>query len=167
MAGKCGDVNYDDVNMEMSDSDESGNEMFGNKKEYEEFKKHFNSKSSVYQVKPPPRGEYGGDALEESEYGGGSDKVSVVSNKFGHTAAPTARTGGERGETGAGVLVPGEKKVERTAVIYGDRDQRGTRRRSRSRDRYTRRRSGSRHRDKDGDRDREYRKRYAVKIMII
>ena len=157
MSGKCGDVNYDDVNMDMSDSDESGSEMFGNKKEYEAFKKHFSSKSaSASQQKTQSRGEYGGDLEAGSEYGAGTDKITVVGNKFGHN---TEGQRGERGATGANALVPGEKKVERKAVMYGDRDQREAGRRSKSRDRHTRRRSGSRDRDRDRHRDRDYRKR--------
>jgi len=150
--------NYDDVNMDMgSDSDESGSEMFGNKKEYEAFKKHFSSKSSSgSQQKPAPRGEYGGDEEAGSEYGGGTDKIAVVGNKFGHTEG---QTHGERGATGPSALVSGEKKVERKAVMYGDRDQRDSGRRSKSRDRHPRRRSGSRDRDRDRHRDRDYRKR--------
>ena len=158
MSGKCGDVNYDDVNMDMeSDSDESGNEMFGNKKEYEAFKKHFSSKSSSQQ-KPPSGGEYGGDVEAGSEYGAGTDKVAVVGNKFGkfgHTEGLQAE-GGERGG-GSSALGPGDKKVERRAVMYGDRDQRDSGRRSKSKDRHARRRSGSR--DRDRHRDRDYRKR--------
>ena len=160
MAGKCGDVNYDDVNMDMSDSDESGSEMFGNKKEYEAFKKHFSSKSaSASQQKPPSGGEYGGDVDAGSEYGAAADKVAVVGHKFGHTEGQTSGAG-ER-STGTSALVAGEKKVERRAVMYGDRDQRDSGRRSKSKDRHTRRRSGSRDRDRDRhrDRDRDYRKR--------
>ena len=150
--------NYDDVNMDMgSDSDESGSGMFSNKKEYEAFKKHFSSSksSSGSQHKPSSRGEYGGDEEAGSEYGGGTDKIAVVGNKFGHTEG---QTHGERGERGPSSLVTGEKKVERKAVMYGDRDQRDSGRRSNDRDRHPRRRSGSR--DRDRHRDRDYRKRY-------
>ena len=166
MDGKCGDVNYDDVNMDMSDTDESDNEMFANKAEYDSFKQHFKTKA----VKAVTSGgggggggEYGGDA-DTSEYGGGCDKVSVVGSKFGHQAA--AQESSEYGGTGSrgATMGSGEQKVDRKPLMYGDKNRKSTDRRSeerhdrRSKERQDRRRSGSREdrrrRSRSRDRDR-------------
>ena len=82
MEKKCGDTNYEEVNMDMSDSDGSDNEMFSCKQEYKSFKQHFDEKTT----KAKTSSEYGGDCGESfSEYGGGEEtKVSVVGSKFGH-----------------------------------------------------------------------------------
>lgn len=87
MDRKCGDTNYEEVNMDMSDSDGSDNEMFACKQEYNSFKQHFNNKTS----RAKPSSEYGGGGDSKagqgvSEYGGDDNRVAVVSNKFGHSA---------------------------------------------------------------------------------
>jgi len=99
MDRKCGDTNYEEVNMDMSDSDGSDNEMFACKQEYNSFKQHFNNKTS----KAKPSSEYGGGGDNKagqsvSEYGGDDTRVAVVSNKFGHGAGG----GGGNGHHGAG-----------------------------------------------------------------
>jgi len=170
MDRKCGDTNYEEVNMDMSDSEGSDNEMFACKQEYNSFKEHFNSKAN----KSKTSSEYGGrgegnTAREEvSEYGGGDEsRVSVVGNKFGHHGGPvvghhgggghdndhTGRVhaldddfGGRGGGKKTG-QVHGDKgkqanRVESQPVMYGGRQGRE---RTRSRDR-RRSRSGDRRR---------------------
>jgi len=82
MDKKCGDANYEEVNMEMSDSDGSDNEAFSSKQDYESFKQHFEEKAN----KAAAVSEYGGEleSNSTSEYGGDDTRASVVSTKFGH-----------------------------------------------------------------------------------
>ena len=146
--------NYDEVNMDMSDSD-SDNEMFANKAEYDAFKQHFSSKTSSGQKPAAATGEYGGAAETEpsSEYGGGSDRISVVGTKLSSAAAgsqPAASAGGER-EGIKTSLGAGERKVERRPVMYGESKKERSpprhRQRSRSRSRSRGKRSRSRSED--------------------
>jgi len=89
MDRKCGDTNYEEVNMDMSDSEGSDNEMFACKQEYNSFKEHFNNKST----KTKPSSEYGGESV--SEYGGGDEsRVTVVGKKFGHHRGGASHSGG-------------------------------------------------------------------------
>ena len=147
MDRKAGD-NYDEVNMDMSDSD-SDNEMFANKAEYDAFKQHFSSKtgSSGSGSKPAAAtGEYGGPVEDgSSEYGGGCDRVAVVSTKLGSAPAasqPAAQTEGERTKTS---MVAGERRVERRPMMYSDnkKERSPPRHRQRSRSRGKRSRSRS------------------------
>jgi len=169
MDRKSGDDNYDAVNMDMSDSGESDNgDMFANKKEYEAFQQHFSTKSKDLAGSGPAGeygGEYGGDGGEyggqESEYGSGSNRISAVGGKFGHAQTSAVDSGSNR-DKDAGIMSVGDKKVERKAMLYGDKDRkrRSPERRSKSRDRHRRDRSRSREdrrkrsRSRDRDRDR-------------
>jgi len=157
MDRKCGDVNYDDVNMDMSDSDESDNEMFANKKEYDSYKQHFNNMKPS-KVASAPSGEYGGDVEQESEYGGGCDKLAVVGSKFGQndqqaSAGPTVVKDHSRS-----VMTAHDKKVERKPMMYGDKNKRSPERRSKSKERRDRRRSGSREDRRRRSRSRDRRR---------
>ena len=169
MDRKAGD-NYDEVNMDMSDSD-SDNEMFANKAEYEAFKQHFSSKTSSATKPAAPAEEYGGtvEAEPSSEYGGGCDRISVVGTKLSSAPAGSqpAAGGGEGSKTSLGA---GERKVERRPVMYADSKKerspprhrqrsrsRGKRSRSRSEDdrrRRSRSRDGKRRRSRDRKRSR-------------
>jgi len=157
MDRKCGDVNYDDVNMDMSDSDDSDNEMFANKKEYESYKQHFNNVKPS-KVASAPSGEYGGEVEEESEYGGGSDKLSVVGSKLGQNDQQASGGPTFVKDHSRSVMTTNDKKVERKPMMYGDKNKRSPERRSKSRERRDRRRSGSREdrrrRSRSRDRDR-------------
>jgi len=172
MDRKCGDTNYEEVNMDMSDSEGSDNEMFACKQEYNTFKEHFNSKANKSKTSSEygGRGEGNSTREEVSEYGGGDEsRVSVVGNKFGHHGGSVVGHHGGGGHdndhTGRGHVKDddyggrgggGEKKmgqvhgdkgkqanrVESQPVMYGGRQGRE---RSRSRDR-RRSRSGDRRR---------------------
>lgn len=103
MDRKCGDTNYEEVNMDMSDSDGSDNEMFACKQEYNSFKQHFSNKTS----KPNPSTEYGGGGEAKagqgvSEYGGDDTRAAVVSNKFGHGGGAGGGNGHHAGGGGGG-----------------------------------------------------------------
>jgi len=176
MDRKCGDTNYEEVNMDMSDSEGSDNEMFACKQEYNTFKEHFNSKAN----KSKTSSEYGGGGEgngtreEVSEYGGGDEsRVSVVGNKFGHHGGSVVghhvggghdndHTGrghaqdddyGGRGGAKKSGQVHGDKgrqanRVESQPVMYGGRQGRErTRSRDRRRSRSGERRRRSRSRD--------------------
>ena len=158
MDRKCGDVNYDDVGMDMSDSGDSDNEMFANKKEYDAFKQHFSSKSNKAAsggLVSEYGGEYGGDADQESEYGGGTDKISVVGNKFASQQPTSSGSDMVGGGKSSAVMSVGDKKVERKPMLYGDKHKRSPERRSKSKERHHRR---SHSRDRD-DRRRRSRSR--------
>ena len=164
--------NYDEVNMDMSDSD-SDNEMFANKAEYDAFKKDFSSKTSsgtsgVSGTKPAvTTGEYGG-AVEDasSEYGGGCDRISVVGTKLSSAGAGSQPEGPGETERSQASMVAGERKVERRPMMYSDnkkekeRSPPRHRQRSRSRGRRSRsrseddRRRRSRSSSRDGKRRR-------------
>lgn len=169
MDRKCGDTNYEEVNMDMSDSEGSDNEMFACKQEYNTFKEHFNSKANrKSNSEYGGRGEENGTKEEVSEYGGGDEsRVTVVGNKFGHHSAPVighhgggghdqdrtgrgpvqgdeygGRTDGKRPGHGHGDKSKREDRVESQPVIYGSKQGRE---RTRSKDR-RRSRSGDRRR---------------------
>jgi len=154
MERRAGD-NYEEVNMDMSDSESSDNEMFANKKEYEAFKQHFSSKASGNTAPSTgPTGEYGGPPEEDpsSEYGGGSDRISVVSSKLSSEAGAVAQkpVGRERSSMAAG-----EKKVERKPMLYGD----SKKEKSPGRDRHRSRSRGRRSSSRSDDRERRSRSR--------
>ena len=100
--------NYDNVNMEMSD--ESDNEMFACKDEYQAFKQHFDNKAKGQ--KNEDFSEYGGG--EETargpglgiEYGSGAPtKLPVGSTEYGppeQIAAANSEYGGGNSEYGGG-----------------------------------------------------------------
>jgi hypothetical protein len=84
--------NYDSVNMEMSD--ESDNEMFACKEEYQAFKTHFDNKAKSQKNE---FSEYGGgpDTTHKAglgiEYGSGPDPVAG-SNEYGGGAPPVGHS---------------------------------------------------------------------------
>lgn len=162
MERKAGD-NYDEVNMDMSDSDSSDNEMFANKQEYDAFKQHFSSKpKNGAGAVASCAGEYGGAPGEEqpdSEYGGGSDRISVVGSKLGSASGPASQPPSAPDQrTSMGV---GDKKVERKPMLYsGSKKERSPgRQRSRSRGKRSRSRSEDRKRRSNSRDDRRRRSR--------
>ena len=150
MERRAGD-NYDEVNMDMSDSESSDNEMFANKLEYEAFKKHFSSKSSsntAPAASAGSTGEYGGAPEEpSSEYGGGSDRISVVGSKLSSAAGGVSQQPGAEQRTS---MPLGQKKVERRPMLYGDTKKE----KSPDRDRQRSRSRGKRSRSRSDDRKR-------------
>ena len=159
MSGGSRDANYDNVNMDMSSSDnDSDNEMFANKSEYEAFKNHFKQKSS----KPKATvgtGEYGEDVEDESEYGGGSNKISTVGSKYGHDESLGSHSAGSSSSvsTMSSVMKTGDKKVERKPMLYGE-DKKMPERRSKSRDRHHHRQRSNDRRDERRRRSRDRRR---------
>ena len=151
---------YDNVNMDMSDGDsDSDSDMFANKAEYAAFKQHFNNKATA-KTSSATAGEYGGDVVEEeSEYGGGTNKISTVGDKFGHHEELTRPDNVSNSKQS--VMNVGEKKVERKPMLYGE-DKKFPERRSKSRERHQRskdrRRSGSREDRRRRSRDRDRRR---------
>merc|ERR1719288_313504 len=143
--------------MDMSDSGDSDNEMVAKKKEYESYKQHFNNVKPS-KVASAPSGEYGGELEEESEYGGGSDKLSVVGSKLGQNDQPASGGPTYVKDQSRAVMTAYDKKVERKPMMYGDKNKRSPERRSKSKERRDRRRSGSREerrrRSRSRDRDR-------------
>lgn len=105
--------NYDNVNMEMSD--ESDNELFACKEEYQSFKQHFENKAKN---KQSGFSEYGGDpvvsqgpGLSSIEYGSGPAKSFAAggSSEYGSGAPPVGSTeyGGGSADYGSRAVAAG------------------------------------------------------------
>ena len=159
MAGSRDD--YDSVNMDMSDGDtDSDNEMFANKAEYAAFKEHFNNKGKVSVKSSSTAGEYGGDvAEEESEYGGGTSKISTVGDKFGQSQDSSRPK--QFSNSKQSIMNVGEKKVERRPMLYGEDKKLPERSKSRERHHHRskdRRRSGSKEDRRRRSRSRDRRR---------
>lgn len=180
-ARKHADVNYEEVNMDMSDEEGSDNEMFSCKAEYKAFKNQFNPNKGDKRTKEqegPGMGEYdggggngSGPAIEyggaKSEYGGGPKTAEYGG---GSEYGPSGNAGSVKQfpKNIPGGFVPGFRpaapevpsgptpvKIDRDPKMYNDKSgspsPENSVRRSGSKER---RRSRSKSRERNRSRDR-------------